>query len=406
MKLSKNQRLLLEKLMDKYEGSKSYGIGEDYTKLPMVKTTDIYKDYDNDFADVDEQRDFETEMLELKKGGYIDIRNKRKSISRLVLKIDKIEEIYELLKRVPRKVAVKEQIDFYTSWLGKNETIDKYCIEQIDILENGKKAKYDLEVALRLLGLTEYVFNNESDILERELSIAVFGDTKLFEKEYRSKLITLLKSYGDYDELIKEIDDEKELSVALLESLNIYSNPKYVYFKGNGKITFKDGIIYDIIPRIPLAMPMDRFKDIAEFIIKDSSVITVENLASYNRIELNDSFFIYLAGYHNFAKELFINLISKQNENLKWFHFGDIDPDGFLILENLKKRTGIDFIPLNMGIDKLKTYAKYTKTLEENDIIKANGLIEKNMYVKEMKYMLDNNVKLEQEVISWEKSRK
>ena len=57
MKLSKNQRLLLEKLMDKYEGSKSYGIGEDYTKLPMVKTTDIYKDYDNDFADVDEQRD-------------------------------------------------------------------------------------------------------------------------------------------------------------------------------------------------------------------------------------------------------------------------------------------------------------------------------------------------------------
>ena len=67
--------------MDKYEGSKSYGIGEDYTKLPMVKTTDIYKDYDNDFADVDEQRDFETEMLELKKGGYIDIRNKRKSIS-------------------------------------------------------------------------------------------------------------------------------------------------------------------------------------------------------------------------------------------------------------------------------------------------------------------------------------
>ena len=54
----------------------------------------------------------------------------------------------------------------------------------------------------------------------------------------------------------------------------------------------------------------------------------------------------------------------------------------------------------------LKTYAKYTKTLEKNDIIKANGLIEKNMYVKEMKYMLDNNVKLEQEVISWEKSRK
>ncbi len=88
-------------------------------------------------------------------------------------------------------------------------------------------------------------------------------------------------------------------------------------------------------------------------------------------------------------KELFFSLISEKNTH-RWYHFGDIDPDGFLILERLKGRTGIDFIPYHMGIDDLKKYSSYTKTLESNDI--------KNSEI--MKYMLDHNEKLEQEIIS------
>ena len=89
------------------------------------------------------------------------------------------------------------------------------------------------------------------------------------------------------------------------------------------------------------------------------------------------------------------------NPDKRWFHFGDIDPDGFYILENLRRKTGIPFEPLYMSIDELKKYKKYCKSLEVNDLKKANSLIESGHYTKEMQYMLDNNIKLEQEVISW-----
>ena len=54
-----------------------------------------------------------------------------------------------------------------------------------------------------------------------------------------------------------------------------------------------------------------------------------------------------------------------------------------------------------MGIEELKKYSDFSKTLEENDITKANSLIEEGKFVEIMNYMLENNIKLEQEIISW-----
>lgn len=44
--------------------------------------------------------------------------------------------------------------------------------------------------------------------------------------------------------------------------------------------------------------------------------------------------------------------------------------------------------------------SSYTKTLESNDIKKASNMIERNVHSEIMKYMLDHNEKLEQEIIS------
>jgi hypothetical protein len=129
--------------------------------------------------------------------------------------------------------------------------------------------------------------------------------------------------------------------------------------------------------------------------------VTVENLTSFNRVKADNTFFIYLAGYHNTAKQAFIQKIAKSNPDKNWFHFGDIDPDGFYILEHLKNKTGIDFKPLCMSADELKKYKDYCKPLEENDVKKAQSLIDKGFFIDEMRYMLGNNVKLEQEVVSW-----
>ena len=375
----------------------------------MIKPTDIYKDYDSDYSDIDEQSEFETDISELVNEEYITIRRKEKIISRIVLNVDSLDKIYTLMKREPRKLAIQNEINLYKEWIGKNELISCYCTHQIELLKNSKTAKYKIKVAENLLRLLEFVLSNRQMILERELSIAVFGDTKIFEKEYRNKLLYVLKTYGNYNDLISEIEEEKgnekeereEIEHSILEELNIYSNPKYVYFKGCAEITFEDGNSYKLSSDIPIALPMDKLNTIKSFMISDSAIMTVENLASYNRIYEKDYFVIYLAGYHNIAKQSLIKLIASQNDVKEWYHFGDIDPDGFLILENLKKKTGINFKPVYMSINELKKYEKYTKKLEDNDTTKAQGLINKGLYVDIMEYMLKNNVKLEQEIVSW-----
>lgn len=409
MTLSDYQNKILEKLLDKYERSKQTYDSTEKLRAIMIKPADIYKDYDSDYSDIDEQSEFETDISELVNEEYITIRRKEKIISRIVLNVDLLDKIYTLMKREPRKLAIQNEINLYKEWIGKNELISRYCTHQIELLESGKTAKYKIKVAENLLRLLEFVLSNRQMILERELSIAVFGDTKIFEKEYRNKLLYVLKTYGNYNDLISEIEEEKdnekeereEIEHSILEELNIYSNPKYVYFKGCAEITFEDGNSYKLSSDIPIALPMDKLNTIKSFVISDSAIMTVENLASYNRIYEKDCFVIYLAGYHNIAKQSLIKLIASQNDIKEWYHFGDIDPDGFLILENLKKKTGINFKPVYMSINELKKYEKYTKKLEDNDTTKAQGLINKGLYVDIMEYMLKNNVKLEQEIVSW-----
>lgn len=413
MTLSDYQNKILEKLLDKYERSKQTYDSTEKSRAIMIKPADIYKDYDSDYSDIDEQSEFETDISELVNEEYITIRRKEKIISRIVLNVDSLDKIYALMKREPRKLAIQNEINLYKEWIGKNELISSYCTHQIELLESGKTAKYKIKVAENLLRLLEFVLSNRQMILERELSIAVFGDTKIFEKEYRNKLLYVLKTYGNYNDLILEIEEEKdnekeerkEIEHSILEELNIYSNPKYVYFKGCAEITFEDGNSYKLSSDIPIALPMDKLNTIKSFMISDSAIMTVENLASYNRIYEKDYFVIYLAGYHNIAKQSLIKLIASQNDVKEWYHFGDIDPDGFLILENLKKKTGINFKPVYMSINELKKYEKYTKKLEDNDTTKAQGLIDKGLYVDIMEYMLKNNVKLEQEIVSWMNGR-
>ena len=201
--------------------------------------------------------------------------------------------------------------------------------------------------------------------------------------------------------MIENCADEKDANTAILEECNIFANPSYVYFKGNASITFENGNVFKVSPDIPLALSSASIGRIGSFEIADARIMTVENLTSFNRMNAADTFLIFLSGYHNSAKQSFLQKIYRQNAGKEYYHFGDIDPDGFFILENLRTKTHIDFKPYKMGIRELKKYATFVKPLEENDIIKAKSLISKGRYAELLDYMLQHNCKLEQEIISW-----
>ena len=156
-----------------------------------------------------------------------------------------------------------------------------------------------------------------------------------------------------------------------------------------------------VTPDNPIAILSEAIARIEMIKVNSNRIVTVENLTSYNRINDNKSTFIYLSGYHNTAKQRFLKKIAENNSGVSWFHFGDIDPDGYYILKNLVEKTGIAFVPLYMDVQQLINCKQYCKPLEKNDMVKANSLLKFHFYDEVMQFMLANNCKLEQEIISW-----
>ena len=406
-KLTKAQRKVLDHLIDKYEQSKTYAGENKVNQRFSCAPAEIYPEYESNYEPVDRIHRFEDEMKLLSQEGYLDLSWKRESICRLTLTADIacIDEIYQRLGRISKNDVIRKQKQFFSSHIGLCETANLFCRDQLNRLDEGKKIQYSISDAGIILKLLSRITDNREDILERELSIEVLGDSKVFEKSYRTRVCRILEKYGTWDRAVSEDLSGREREIAILEEYGVYANPSYIYMKGDGSITFSDGIRYVLSSDIPLAFSSESISGISRFEIRDHDFMTVENLTSCNRIRRENTFFQYLSGYHNTAKQHLLMKIAEDNmgdgKGLCFYHFGDIDPDGFLILEHLKRDTGIGFKPYRMGIQQLDQYAKFARPLEKNDVTKAENMLDAGIYPDEMKYMLEQGRKLEQEIISW-----
>ncbi|MDE7209970.1 MAG: DUF2220 domain-containing protein [Lachnospiraceae bacterium] len=397
----KVQREVLCALLDKYENSKTYKgenqVHQTFSILPSI----IMQEYDSDFADVEKVHLFEEELDELAGEQLIRLERKGTVIQKIFLNQESIPACYEILGREDKNAKIREQILFYESYSGKNPVLTRFCTEQIRLLESGHKPEYLLEEAAELLSLCLFILENKKELLERELSIVRFGNSKLFEKKFRTRVCRILQKYGDYAELLDGVDDSREREQIILGEHSIYSNPSYVYIKGEATLTFCGLPPVKLSLDTPVAYSSESLQSLERIEIHDSQVMTIENLTSFNRMKEKGYFYLFLSGYHNTAKQRLLGRIAAQNREIRWFHFGDFDPDGFLILEHLKKKTGIDFRPVHMGSGELEKYQKYGRPMEKNDRKKAETLLEKGMYPEEMAFMLEQDCKIEQEIVSW-----
>ncbi len=397
--LSKWQKAVLEKLVNQYERSKTYRRENQVIQTFAIEPEKVFSGYVSDYTNVDDVRDFECQMEELEQKGLLLINWKEHVIQKLAVNTQRWKDIYVILKRRELRHLEEEQISLYKSYLGCHTILEGFCQEQIGRLEEGKKAKFELNEAEKILRLCKFILKNQEEVLERELSIAVLGDSKLWKK-YRSKVCRVLKDYGNFDALLMGVYDE-EAEKVILGEYHITSNPSYIYFKGNAELLFENGEMLKIDSHMPVAFTEKTVEYMKSIIILCRKVVTVENLTSFNRLEKEDAFYIFLSGYHNHLKQDLLRRIYEDNKTVEWYHFGDIDPDGFYILEHLKRGTGIPFEALNMNLLYLKKYDAYTKPMEENDIRKAKSLLNQDKYNEVMEYMLQERKKLEQEIISW-----
>ena len=385
----KYEKQLLNALLDKYERSKSFIGTNQVTQRFTMKPETLFPKYKDD-SEFDLYCAVNESIDHLEKQGYIEVKkHKNGVVQRVALIVTKLNDIYAYIDRNPKTDTVSELRNLLLHYKDANAILSAYCVRQLERLNENKSVEFfddDLPGFEAALKVVSEIINVENEMFERDFSIKILGDSKAFE-HVRSKVVSLLYEYGDFP--------EKE---TLLADLNIVKNPGHVYFKGAGTISICGQKIDFSKMDGDIAISSVMLKNIDSIKVLGSTVITIENLTTFNAFKCTDAFAIYLGGYHNTNRRNFIRKVYNQNPNKIFLHFGDIDAGGFYILEHLRKRTEINFSPYKMDAGTLKENLAFAKKLTENDKKRLAMLLDSE-YEDTIRFMLDNDCKLEQEAM-------
>lgn len=221
----------------------------------------------------------------------------------------------------------------------------------------------------------------------RKFSEMVFHDSKRLQS-ILNPITRILLDYGDGV-------GQKE---TVLAQYNLISNPGYVYIKGDWQICCQGQCLSTKMFRGGIAISSDALDEIECIAVPSGTIISVENLTTYHDAKESQGAIVYLGGFLNTVRTNLLKKLYAFEPEARYFHKGDLDPYGFLILENLKKKTGIPFEPMEMDLNTLRQChrAGHFRPLDESDrkAITAPALVE---YQPILQYMLQYNCKIEQE---------
>ena len=389
---------IISRLLDIYERRNGYAKRPEELRsiqFEVSKEYPIYKDrYDNE-----KYRDINTAIEKNVAAGLIIAeKDQTGRYSKIKLNIARVDECYALLKRT----SIPDQCKKVLNVLEKANNAECLLIGRIvsdfcEQIKAYKKLPYDLGYDARRVGevlqVLEAVTKLTSETYIRNFSTALFKDSKRFQREYRSTIESILFNYTDD---VVEKDD-------ILGYYNLYENPTYVLIKGNARICFDESAIE--LSEMPggIALSNGSLAGIHKISVKADKVITVENLTTYHDCDEQDTVYIYLGGYHNTSKQKLLELIYENNGDKEYYHEGDLDVYGFLILKNLIDKTQIPFKPLFMDLGTIERFyrAGLYKNLSARDrkVITSKKDGQLSAYKDVLEYMLANDCKVEQESI-------
>lgn len=399
-------RKILNGLLDSYENSRLF-TGENKVSVSIdfpfnKKKIPAYFDESSY-----EYENIHSAMKNLEEQGliYIVWKKGRENhiISKVVLNLENLDRAYEYVRRVPKADLVASNIAMLENCQSEYDApvcrcFTAYLLERLRANQTVKEYM-DLGDCRRTKLLLKGVYEIETNRRQcyiREFSIAVFHDSKTLQN-ISGRLGKIFQNFGDGF-------SDKDVAEILAE-YGIYHTPNYVYLKGEVSFAVKDtefqigglkqgiGISGDDLSEI-------RFCDMSAV----KRVLTIENLTTFFRWEEPESLIIYLGGYHNSIRRTLLKAIYDVLPDAKYYHFGDIDAGGFEIYRDLCEKTKIPFQMYRMDLDTLMSYQQYGKELTENDRIRLKKILERSMDRTDglgeiIRYMLENNVKLEQECI-------
>lgn len=412
------ERWILEQLLEKYEKSKAYATDIFVKRISI----DVKKEHRIQaiLEQIDEKRVFLSVLDTLKEEGIIDYSWVKYEEGNLIDRIwlipekDAIAKCYRKAERIPAKekaAILAELLKTYSEKIDRTTALFSFFREmQEEICKKKRIPQFFTENA----GLNEdivkslvYMENNQDEQLERILSSQLYGDSKYFERNVKARALKILR-YMKTKEEEDAVGDEE-----LLHEKGIVRWPEVLEFTGNILVRMKDGDIIDFrTQKYGAYINSDTLKMVDEVMLENvKQIIWIENKANYvwyvSHMKTEHDLVLYHGGCYSPVKgRWFQNVYAgsrKQQGEVNYFHWSDIDIGGFHIFSRLKKNIVPELMPYKMDKETLEKYRDSAMEIKSQTYLKTlenmAGNCEYREFHQVIREMLDGRIRLEQEQI-------
>ncbi len=407
------KRMMLNRLLDKYEKSKQYLEGGTQNRRVFLRMNQKeFPEYDIEMSTVKET--VNSVVQELKEKHLIDFEwlkyEKNNIIERVWLRPGNIQEAYREVGRQQKSVRTDAVLglvqrlkeDISEEWIRNFLNDAESCILSRKSLS--PLLPDDKEIAASILAALKAIHDKgEEECLERVFSIRCYRDSKYFEKHIRKRLATIAFKYLN----LEHINDEERFDEEVLAQLGIVKAAEQFEFCGEvrGKLY---GQLFDFsVFRYGSCINSRAAREIdIESLGSISRVLFIENKANYDDYIMKrkdkDEMVIYHGGFYSPVKGLFFKKIyeaGKRNDT-EFFHWGDIDLGGFRIFNRLKSEIIPWLKPYMMDREAFQSRKPYWMKFDERYGNALKVLLDNQGFVEfhdVIRSMLEVGSKLEQE---------
>jgi hypothetical protein len=404
---------ILTVLVDWYENSPAYKRGQIPSRRRIMRMHDDDNLTDFPAYNIEDhliRKEVNQAVLNLAKEGIIGYKwmqgQKDHILSRLWLNTGEIGRAYAQLKRQPKGDAVKALLLRLTRLLGQTTTNwARHWLEDNIILISQKRSigtsmpSSALEQDDLLKAVACLSDNAEIEMLERVFSMRCFGDTKHFERSVRNRLVRILKKYLAQE----ECTDEEALRLA-----GIVFYPEQFSFAGPLSIFLPRGKLdFSTLP-FGGTLTIEDIKQ-GQILLGPNTrrILSIENRANYvdyiHKSQESGELVVYHGGQFSPAKRVFLlAIVSSMTDSCDFFHWGDIDYGGFLMLARLRREILPEVQPWRMTQEELVRYAKLTTGFTDTYRKRLSTLLdiaELSDCFQCIKFMLKEGIRLEQEAM-------
>ncbi len=394
---------IVNQLLDSYEDSGNFDT--DIGRRVYLKKS--FRRPSGDSADYEE---FLSELIELREKRILDFdwQVKNHVADRIWLVLENVQGAYDFVCRENKHIALKR----VKTAVRKIESVicDGWIKTYLDkVLEDISKNRLSglwgadeqlIDDVLKALELINSL--NGTSISMRAASVKLYADSKRFERDIKSYIVSIAKRF---EPVLTEADEGDISEREVLAQLGIVKMSEIFEFCGGLKIIYNDGEV-DYTPiKHGACITSDSLSEIKRVeLCGVCSILFIENKTNYTEYCLNsrreNELVVYHSGLYSPAKGEFFRLISKALNDEQAFYWGDIDMGGFNMFCRLRENIFPTLLPYNMDRQCFERYKAKGLQRSPSYLNKVAELKKYERYVvfyDVMNLIIESGVTVEQE---------